>query len=86
MLIPLYGFLEGDTIGLLVLAQDKDTVRKVAGSLMQAAAMRVEPFSEPSVYFSGHLLDPNVTVAQAGLEPLDRIDVRRRESSWPISK
>lgn len=88
MLIPLYGFLEGDSIGLLVLAQDQDLIRKVASNLMQAASMRVQPFEKPKVYFSGRLLDPDVTLAQAGLEPLDRIDVRRdvqgctRETSW----
>ena len=75
MLVPLYGFLKGDTIGLLVLAQTTDTVAEVAAKLQQAAAVRVAPKPRADVYFKGNRLSPELTVSQAGLEALERVDV-----------
>lgn len=75
MLVPLYGFLRGDTIGLLVLVHDHDRISDVAQSLQQAAAMRIAPRSAARVYADGKLLDPDLTVAKAGLRALDRVDV-----------
>jgi hypothetical protein len=43
MLVPLYGFLRGDTLGLVILVQDSDRIRQVAHTLQQAAAVRVAP-------------------------------------------
>ena len=75
MLIPLYGFLKGDTLGIVVLVQDHDKVREIATSLQEAACMRVAPSAPGAVFARGRLLDPNQTVAEAGLNPLDRVDV-----------
>ena len=75
MLVPLYGFLKGDTVGLLVLVQDDDTVADIAASLQQAAACRVAPQPVARVFSEGRELDPALTLVQAGLQPLDRIDV-----------
>jgi hypothetical protein len=75
VLVPLYGFLRGDPMGLLVLVQDTDTVAELAASLQQAAASRVAPRSSVRVYLRGRALDPTSTVAQAGLTALDRVDV-----------
>jgi Toluene-4-monooxygenase system protein B (TmoB) len=80
MPIPLYGFLEGDTIGLLVLSEEAESVTELARKLQQAASIRVAPIDAVEVVYDGKTLDPNVTVAQAGLQALDRFDVvRRRE-------
>jgi len=76
MLVPLYGFLAGDTLGVLVLVQDTDRVREIANQLQQAASMRVAPRDNALVYARGVRLDPNDTVAAAGLSALDRIDVK----------
>jgi hypothetical protein len=75
MLVPLYGFLRGDTIGLVVLVSDSDRVSAVAASLQQAASVRVAPSPYAAVYVRGRRLDPNLTVAAAGLMALDRVDV-----------
>lgn len=75
MLVPLYGFLQGDSLGLVVLVRDSQRVRDVAASLQQAASMRVRPSASASVYHEGKRLDPELTVAEAGLAPLDRVDV-----------
>jgi hypothetical protein len=36
-MIPLYGFLEGDTIGLLILAEEGDTIAALAQKLQDSA-------------------------------------------------
>jgi hypothetical protein len=74
--IPLYGFLEGDTIGLLVLAGAGDRIADLAARLCEAASLRVAPPERPQVCWRGRVLDLDDTVAAVGLEALDRIDVR----------
>ena len=80
MLVPLYGFLQGDTIGLLVLAEDTDTIADVAAKLQQAAAVRVAPTPRADVYYNGERLAPELTVSQVGLEALERVDVIQRDA------
>jgi hypothetical protein len=76
MLIPLYAFLEGDTLGLVVLAQAQDSVARLADLVQRAACMRVAPRTGLRVWCRGKVLDPSMTLAQAGLAPLDPVDVR----------
>lgn len=76
MLVPLHGFLAGDTLGVLVLVHDHEPVHLIAERLMHAAASRITPFSPTEVVFRGAALDPGATIAAAGLVPLDRVDVR----------
>ena len=64
-MIPLYGFLQGDTIGLLVLAEEHDTMSQMVEKL--------------HVEVHGRRLAAQLTVAAAELAPLDRIDVREGE-------
>jgi hypothetical protein len=73
--IPLYGFLHGDTIGLLVLAVPEETAAQIAEKLQAAAAVRVPHRSQMRVVHNGRMLDPLETLAAAGVEALDRIDV-----------
>jgi hypothetical protein len=75
VLVPLYGFLQGDTLGLVVLVQDHELVSEVAARLQDAATMRVAPGAHATVYCRGKQLDPALTVAAAGLTALDRVDV-----------
>jgi hypothetical protein len=75
-MIPLYGFLEGDTLGLLILATEQDTAAELARKLQDAAALRVAPARDARVWIHGRRLEPSITVAAAGLSALDRFDVR----------
>lgn len=75
MLVPLYGFLRGDSIGLVVLVHDHQRVADIAATLQQAATVRVAPSRQASVYWHGRRLDPALSIAAAGLRPLDRVDV-----------
>jgi hypothetical protein len=73
--IPLYGFLRGDTIGLLILARGDETIAALADRLQASAAVRVPRRERVAVVFKDRQLDPRLTVAAAGLTPLDRFDV-----------
>ena len=78
MSIPLYGFLEGDTLGLLVLAEEGETILELARKLQDAASIRVAREDEIDFVYDGKAIDPELTVAQAGLQALDRFDVISR--------
>jgi hypothetical protein len=75
MPIPLYGFLQGDTIGLLIVAEKDDTIQTLARKLQDAASLRVASRDRVQVIYNERAMDPAMTVAQAGLQPLDRFDV-----------
>jgi hypothetical protein len=73
--IPLYGFLEGDTLGLLVLAYRGDTIAELADRLQQSARVRVAHKPKVKVLYKGRVLDPQLTLENVGIEALERFDV-----------
>ena len=75
MLIPLYGFVKGDTLGVLVLVQDRDSVATLIASLAQATELRVPVGERARLFKDGVALDPMLTVAEARLSPLERVDL-----------
>ena len=75
MPVSLYGFLQGDTVGLLILADDGDTLEALARKLQAAASLRVADRNQVRVVYKDKIMDPTMTVAQAGLRALDRFDV-----------
>lgn len=75
-MIPLYGFLEGDTIGLLILAEGSETIRSVRERLKDSAAVRVVRQANGLVVFRGKSLSLDTTIETSGLQALDRFDVR----------
>jgi hypothetical protein len=81
MTIPLYGFVRGDSLGLIVLIDSEHTVAELALRVQRAAAVRVAPAANVGVYFAGARLSPQLTVAGAGLTPLDRIDIVPEDST-----
>ena len=81
MPIPLYGFLEGDTLGLLVLAEEGETILALARKLQDAAGIRVARNDKIDFVYNGKVIDPGLSVAQAGLQELDRFDVIWRDKS-----
>jgi len=76
-MIPLYGFLEGDTMGLLVLADGDDSIAELARKLQVAARLRAAIEGPVTVLYDGQPVDPLATVSDAGMQPLARFDVRR---------
>jgi hypothetical protein len=74
-MIPLHGFVPGDTCGLLVLVEGQATVATLAALLAQAASVRVRPATAPRIRHEGRILDSTLSIEAAGLTPLDRIDL-----------
>ena len=64
-------------MGLLILADESESVRSLAGKLRDAAALRVDGSSCSEVVYRGIVLDPNSTLAEADFKPLQRFDLRR---------
>ena len=75
MSIPLYGFLQGDTVGLLIMADEAETVQALGRKLQDAASLRVAATKHAQVVYNDNKIDPALTVAQAGFQALDRFDV-----------
>lgn len=76
-MIPLYGFVEGDTIGILMLARPEERLAELADRLQASVAIRVARMERVLITARGRVLDANATVEQTGLEALERFDVRR---------
>jgi hypothetical protein len=74
-MIPLHGFLRGDTVGLLILGEEDDTVNDLAEKLASAARVRVATRGPLTVLYRGVVLDPQATVKEVGLSALERFDV-----------
>jgi hypothetical protein len=75
MPIPLYGFLQGDTVGLLILVDEGETVQTLARKLQDAASLRVARRDHVHLVYNDKAMDPALTIAQAGFEAFDRFDV-----------
>jgi hypothetical protein len=77
-MIPLYGFLRGDTIGLLILAGEDDTVAELGHKLARAARVRVRTEGPLTLIYRGRALDPKSRLREIGIGPLERFDAEER--------
>ncbi|WP_263355187.1 toluene-4-monooxygenase system B family protein [Acidicapsa acidisoli] len=75
MPVPLYGFLQGDVLGLVILADEEETVQSLAQKLQDACSLRVACKDHVRLIYNNKEMNPALTVAQAGFQALDRIDV-----------
>jgi hypothetical protein len=73
--IPLYCFVRGDTLGLVVLAPAQERVADLALRLSRAAAPRVTLAGPLRVLHGGRTLQGGLTLTEAGILPLDRVDL-----------
>jgi len=73
--IPLYAFVRGDTLGLVVLAPESESVDDLAQRLSRAAAPRVSLGGKLVVLHRGQPLRGDQTLAEAGIAALDRVDL-----------
>jgi hypothetical protein len=78
MSLPLYGFLEGDTVGLLIVADQNESISSLTRKLQEAGNIRVKPKSEVQLVYQGKVIDPALTVSGAGFSALERFDVRQK--------
>lgn len=75
MLMPVYGFMQGDSLGLLILAHDTDRVSHVIEVIRKSSAIRVQPSGNLKLRHGGRTLENHLTLKEAGVELLDRVDV-----------
>lgn len=75
MSIPLYVFVRGDTLGLVVLAPESETIEDLAKRLSRAAAPRVQLEGTLRVVHRGRPLRGELSLKEAGIAPLDRVDL-----------
>jgi hypothetical protein len=73
--LPLYCFVQGDTLALVVLAPESERVHELALRLSRAAAPRVTLAGALRVKFRGELLRGESTLTEAGIKALDRVDL-----------
>ena len=74
-LMPVYGFVQGDTMGIVVLAHADGTTAELAEKLMQATAVRVPRRDNYKVMLGERVLDPAATLRMQGVQLLDRVDL-----------
>jgi hypothetical protein len=75
-MVPIYAFLEGDTLGVLVLVDESATIAELADKVRQAARVRVAAAAGLRVVHNGHILNNAHNLSKAGIEALDRVEVR----------
>lgn len=73
--VPLYVFVRGDTLGLVVLAREDENVDALALRLSRAAAPRVKLAGKLAVLHRGKRLRGHLSLGEAGIRPLDRVDL-----------
>lgn len=79
-LLPLYGFLEGDSLGILILGYTDDTVQILIDKLQTSAQLRVIRSKDVDLWYQGSKLSSEITLREAGIEAFERIDVKSRVS------
>jgi hypothetical protein len=73
--MPVYAFVQGDTMGIVVLAHSDGTAADLAEKMMQATAVRVARRPSFRVMAGDRVLDLGATLRMQGLEPLERVDL-----------
>jgi hypothetical protein len=83
-MIPVYAFLEGDSLGLLIFTYEEETVVALAEKVRTSARCRVNPGTarQLSVFLEGKELDRFAKVHECGITPLSIIEVRRSAARW----
>ncbi|MDA8070238.1 MAG: toluene monooxygenase [Actinomycetota bacterium] len=75
--LPIQGIVRGDFVVHLVAVDDTDSVATVADKVAQhVVGRRLPPHEgERSVLVAGEVVDADQTIAQAGVGPLDVVEV-----------
>ena len=73
--VPLYVFVRGDTLGLVVLASSDESIDQLALRLARAAAPRVVLTGKLHVLHRGKRLAGALSLSEAGVKALDRVDL-----------
>lgn len=83
-MVPLVGVFEGDFVAQLFVVEETDAMAAVAKKLAKhAVGLRVAPQENMvlEVVKEGRPIASQLTVAEAGIEPMDIVTVRYRNNS-----
>lgn len=78
-MIPIYGFLQGDSIGLLIFAYPDDTMADLITKVQKSAAIRVKPRMGMQLLYQDKVLALTSTVDEIGIQPLEHFFVVQGE-------
>jgi hypothetical protein len=81
MPIPLYGFVQGDTMGLVYLVHERETVQDLIRKVQLATKVRVRPMEETEIVYKNQKLEPQMSIAQVEFEAMDRFDLIPKDVS-----
>ena len=81
--LPLYGFVQGDTMGIVVLGRLDGTVAELGANLLRAGGVRVGRQGPYQLRAGARRLDPEAALRTQGMEPLDKIDLVWDEGPTP---
>jgi hypothetical protein len=73
--MPLYGFVQGDTMGVVVLGRLDATVAQLGADLLRAVGVRINRQGPYQLRAGARRLDPAATLRTQAIAPLDRIDL-----------
>lgn len=80
-MIPLYGFLEGDTLGLLIFAYPQDKMSDLIAKLQRSAALRVSPRDNMALMYQDRIVELSTTVKELDIQPLEHFFVKKINAS-----
>jgi hypothetical protein len=81
--MPLYGFVQGDTMGVVVLGRLDGTVAELGADLLRAVGVRISRQGVYRLRAGERRLDLDATLRTEALVPLDRIDLLWDEAVSP---
>lgn len=73
--LPLYAFVEGDTLGVVVLGRLDGTVRDLGESLLRATSVRVGRRGPFRIMSGARSLELAAPLRTLGMKLLDRVDL-----------
>jgi hypothetical protein len=73
--MPLYAFVEGDAMGVVVLGRPEETVEALAQRMLRATELRVARRGPFRIRSGERELTLRTTLGGQGVQPLDRIDL-----------
>ena len=73
--LPLYGFVQGDTMGVVVLGKLDDTIAELGANLLRAVGVRIGRQGPYQLRAGSRWLDSAATLRSQAMELLDRIDL-----------
>ena len=73
--LPLYAFVQGDSMGVVVLGRPEATVAELGEDMLRAVSVRVARRGPFRLTAGARALEPTATLGTQGLEPLERVDL-----------